>query len=225
MFQFMHACVARAIGGAGHAGPLASVVCLGLLAGCATGAGSSEAHYRNADFATVRKFDAHVHANVAAPEILEQARVDGFELLSINVDYPDFPRLADQQAAALTLVRMDPARLHFATTFSMEGWGQPDWAARVNRQLDTCYVRTRGKWRRRPEVCQMVRDEQRVQLEMILGPVSHARPGLVPGCGSVDTLPSEAAECRRGVTPLRGRNVEVNVGHGPHEGVAVKSMA
>lgn len=128
---------AGAVAGLGRA--LAAVLCLGLLGGCATRAAAPaapEAHYGRADFASVRKFDAHVHANVAAPAILEAARDDGFELLSINVDYPDFPPLAEQQANALTLARQDPARLHFATTFSMAGWGQPDWATRVNRHLD-----------------------------------------------------------------------------------------
>lgn len=115
----------------------AALACLGLLAGCAGTVATPESHYAREDFATVRKFDAHVHANVAAPEILDLARADGFELLSINVDYPDFPSLAEQQAAALALQRLDPVRLHFATTFSMAGWGQPGWAARVNRQIDT----------------------------------------------------------------------------------------
>lgn len=128
--------VARSNLAASLARPLAALACLALLAGCATGAALPESHYGRDDFARVRKFDAHVHANVAAPEILEQARADGFELLSVNVDYPDFPSLAEQQTAALALQRLDPARLHFATTFSMDGWGQPDWAARANRQID-----------------------------------------------------------------------------------------
>ena len=59
--------------------------------------------YAMADFARVRKYDAHVHANTPDPAFLEQARADGFELLSINVDYPDFPSVAKQHAAALAL--------------------------------------------------------------------------------------------------------------------------
>ena len=64
------------------------------------------------DFARVPKFDAHVHANVDDPAFLQQAREDGFELMSINVDYPDFPSIADQHAAAIALAKGDPARLH-----------------------------------------------------------------------------------------------------------------
>ena len=88
------------------------------------------------DFANVRKLDAHVHMNVTTPEFLEQARADGFELMAINVDYPDFPQLADQRAAALAQLKADASRVHWATTFSMHDFGKPEWAAGVRRQLD-----------------------------------------------------------------------------------------
>ena len=97
------------------------------------------AHYSMDDFAHVRKFDAHVHVNVTEPAFLEQARDDGFELMSINVDYPDFPKLADQRAAALAQLRAQdaykPARIYWATTFSMKGFGKPDWAKQVSAGL------------------------------------------------------------------------------------------
>ncbi len=88
------------------------------------------------DFAVVRKLDAHVHMNVTTAEFLEQARADGFELMAINVDYPDFPQLADQRAAALTQVSADASRVHWATTFSMRDFGKPEWARGVLAQLD-----------------------------------------------------------------------------------------
>ena len=69
------------------------------------------AHYAMEDFASVRKLDAHVHINVTDPAFLEQARADGFELMSINVDYPDFPKLADQRAASLAQVQ-GPGEVH-----------------------------------------------------------------------------------------------------------------
>ena len=97
------------------------------------------AHYTMDDFARVKKLDAHVHINVAHPAFLEQAREDGFELMSINVDYPDFPKLADQRAASLAQVaaqeNFQPARVHWATTFSMQGFGKPKWAEKVSAQL------------------------------------------------------------------------------------------
>jgi len=91
--------------------------------------------YRLEDFAKARKFDAHVHANVQPSALLEQARADGFEVLSINVDYPDFPSLELQRTAVRALAKRDPQHFHWATTFSMKGFGDPNWSARVQDDL------------------------------------------------------------------------------------------
>ena len=93
------------------------------------------ATYTEDDFLRVRKFDAHVHANVGDPALLAIARRDGFELMSINVDYPDFPPLKDQAAIAGAMHKSDPKRFHFATTFSMAGFGAPQWEARTKQAI------------------------------------------------------------------------------------------
>src|ERR1700742_4315426 len=84
----------------------------------ATAAGPPATTYTAADFVQVRKFDSHVHANTDDHHFLDIARKDGFELLSINVDYPDFPTLATQAKVAHGLQAADPNRFHFAPTFS-----------------------------------------------------------------------------------------------------------
>src|SRR3982751_2375825 len=91
--------------------------------------------YTMADFAGAKKFDSHVHINVTPSALLEQIRADGFEVLAINVDYPDFPSLDLQRKAALALVKKDPGHVYWATTFSMKGFGKPDWSARVQADL------------------------------------------------------------------------------------------
>ncbi|KAF1716986.1 amidohydrolase [Pseudoxanthomonas yeongjuensis] len=91
--------------------------------------------YSMDDFARVRKYDAHVHANTRDDAFLEQARADGFELLSINVDYPAFPSVALQHEAAVALAKQDPARFHWATTFTMKGFGTAGWTERVDAGL------------------------------------------------------------------------------------------
>jgi predicted TIM-barrel fold metal-dependent hydrolase len=97
-------------------------------------AGSST--YTAADFAQVRKFDSHVHANTDDHHFLDIAHKDGFELLSINVDYPDFPTLATQAKVAHELQAADPQHFHFLTTFSMKGFGGPSWTADTIRHID-----------------------------------------------------------------------------------------
>jgi hypothetical protein len=92
------------------------------------------ATYSMEDFKNVRKLDAHVHMNVVDSTFLEQARDDGFELMTINVDYPDFPKLADQRAAALTQLHADPARALGHHLFDA-GLRQAGWADKVNAAL------------------------------------------------------------------------------------------
>lgn len=98
-------------------------------------------HYSMADFGRVRKYDAHVHANNRDPAFLEQARADGFELLSINVDYPAFPSVALQHEVALAMAERDPARFHWAATFTMRGFGSDGWVERVGAGLSADVAR------------------------------------------------------------------------------------
>jgi predicted TIM-barrel fold metal-dependent hydrolase len=107
-----------------------------LAAVLLAGAALAEPLYTDADFARVRKLDAHVHANVDDPTFLAIAKRDGFELLSINVDYPDFPPLTRQAAIAEKKRAADPARFHYATTFSMKGFGTPGWTERTDAAID-----------------------------------------------------------------------------------------
>jgi hypothetical protein len=95
------------------------------------------ATYSVADFARVRKFDAHVHVNVKDSAFLDQAVADNFELLSINVDYPAFPSIALQADAAHHFTKVDPKRFHYAAAFSMKGFGTAGWADRTNADLDS----------------------------------------------------------------------------------------
>ncbi len=114
-----------------------SLIAALLMAGATTPA----AHYTEADFARVAKFDSHFHANVEDPRFLALAKRDRFEVLSINVDYPDFPPLARQAAIARTMRAADPVDFRYATTFSMAGFGTPGWTERTIAQLDQAFAR------------------------------------------------------------------------------------
>ncbi len=113
---------------------LKKLVWFAALLGAGTAHGGD--HYSMADFEKLRKFDAHVHANTLDHVFLDIARRDNFELLSINVDYPDFPSLSVQAEVAHALQAADPARFHFATTFSMQGFGGADWTQVTNQRIN-----------------------------------------------------------------------------------------
>lgn len=104
------------------------------------GAAAPSPTYSLADFDKVPKLDAHVHANRDDPAFLHVARADGFELLSINVDYPDFPPLARQAAIAIKMHDADPRHFHFATTFSMVGFGTTGWTSVAERSIDAGFA-------------------------------------------------------------------------------------
>src|SRR3984957_6279948 len=114
----------------------AAALCVMLAAAGAAGAGA-ETPYTAEDFTRIHKFDSHVHVNTADGVFLKIAAKDGFEILSINVDYPDFPPLALQADVAHQLLAADPRHFHFATTFSMRGFGGPNWTADTIRRIDT----------------------------------------------------------------------------------------
>ena len=71
----------------------------------ASGAGgaATEQYYSRDDFARVEKIDAHVHIHGRGDRFMAQAVKDHIRILTINVDYPDFPPLPKQLRDAVSL--------------------------------------------------------------------------------------------------------------------------
>jgi hypothetical protein len=115
---------------------------LALLSSFAAMAASAAApaHYTMADFDRVPKIDTHVHLHGDLPEFLAKARADNFRLLTINVDYADFPPIDEQQRTAIALVHANPGLVAFAATFPVAGFEQPGWADATLRRLDDAFA-------------------------------------------------------------------------------------
>jgi predicted TIM-barrel fold metal-dependent hydrolase len=103
---------------------------------CAAGRAVAAAHYSMADFTKVEKIDAHMHVHGAADLLIARAVADHFRILTINVDYPDFPPIADQQRTAISLRQRYPGRVAFAATFSVVDFQSPQWAQEAIHQID-----------------------------------------------------------------------------------------
>lgn len=97
---------------------------------------AAEARYTMADFDKVTKIDAHVHLHNADPSFIDAARKLRFKVLTINVDYPDFPPLDDQQRAAIALRKAAPADVAWAVSFASETSDQPGWLAATEQRID-----------------------------------------------------------------------------------------
>lgn len=91
--------------------------------------------YQDSDFAKIEKIDTHVHLHGTLPTFMSRAATDNFRLLTINVNYGDFPPLPVQHRDAVDLHAAYPGRIAFATTFDVAGSERPGWEQGVERQL------------------------------------------------------------------------------------------
>lgn len=105
-----------------------------LLASTATARAELPA-YQDTDFTKIEKIDTHVHLHGTLPIFVSRAVADNFRLLTINVNYSDFPPLPQQHRDALALKAAYPDRVAFATTFDAAGSDRTGWAQGVERQL------------------------------------------------------------------------------------------
>jgi hypothetical protein len=97
--------------------------------------------YGMADFDKVPKIDAHLHLHGARHEAwLALARKDNFRVLTINVDYPDFPPLDRQRSVAIGLAREHPGRVAWVATFAAECFDKPGWTAATLKDLDDAFA-------------------------------------------------------------------------------------
>jgi len=122
--------------GMGVAGRFAAAL-LTLMLGlpAAGGAEADPSPTAPPDWADLEKIDTHVHLYGALPAFIAQAQADGFRVLTINVNYADFPPLATQFDDARALVRANPERVAFAATFDASGSDAPGWRARAQAEI------------------------------------------------------------------------------------------
>jgi predicted TIM-barrel fold metal-dependent hydrolase len=98
-------------------------------------ASAEQPPYQDGDFTNVQKIDTHVHLHGMLPTLMSRAATDNFRLLTINVNYSDFPPLSEQHRDALALRSAYPDRVAFATTFDAAGSDRSGWGENAKRQL------------------------------------------------------------------------------------------
>ncbi|MBW8844795.1 MAG: amidohydrolase family protein [Burkholderiales bacterium] len=109
-----------------------------LLAGVAffSAHAAGAASYTMADYGRVVKIDAHLHLHNPAPAFMAAAKRQNFKVLTINVDYPDFPPLDDQQRVAIELKKQFPQDVAWAASFPVVGSDQPGWLPATRQRID-----------------------------------------------------------------------------------------
>lgn len=107
-----------------------------VLCGAASAAEPPAQRYTMQDYGRVAKIDAHVHLHNADPAFVQAAKRQRFKLLTINVDYPDFPPLPEQARVAQALFKAAPGHLAFATTFATDRSESPQWLDETRAHID-----------------------------------------------------------------------------------------
>ncbi|MBL8272061.1 amidohydrolase family protein [Steroidobacter sp.] len=118
---------------------LNSLWLVALLLASVVAVAAEQPPYRASDFAAVEKVDTHVHLHGALPTFMLRAAADNFRLLTINVNYSDFPPLSQQRSDALALRLAHPDRVAFAATFDATDSQRTGWATQTERQLDDAF--------------------------------------------------------------------------------------
>ena len=83
----------------------------------------------------IDKIDAHIHHNMNRTPILDEAINEGFRLVTINTDIPEFDSTDKQREVAIESGKHSPGILNFMASFSSEGWGTSKWQENALEQI------------------------------------------------------------------------------------------
>ncbi|MDB5285865.1 MAG: hypothetical protein JWR05_814 [Mucilaginibacter sp.] len=101
----------------------------------------ADEYYSFEDFATVKKFDVHIHINTEEPYFIEQAKKDNFNFLDIVDDRPFGLPMAEQQKIAILDLQKYPGLLNFATTFTVKDYNNEDWVQQTIAALKQSFAK------------------------------------------------------------------------------------
>lgn len=112
-----------------------------LMQNCAEVKKQDDSYYDTADFTRVKKYDSHVHINTYDPVLINYAKENNFNLLSLNVAAPDYPALAVQQQFTTFHQQHLPGEFNYVTSFNIEHIGEPGWQERTIAYLRQSFQR------------------------------------------------------------------------------------
>ena len=98
-----------------------SIILALLLAGCS----------QQPDFKKFPKIDGHAHLETSDDSFVEVLRENNFILMSLVTRSVSQPLIEEEFNYAMELFKKYPESIGFATTFSMDGFGEPGWEERT----------------------------------------------------------------------------------------------
>lgn len=94
---------------------------------------------RPVEFQSFPKIDAHVHLETADDAFVELIRGNNLKLITLVTRSDPQPMILEEYQYAHKLHENHPEHIYFATTFSMEGFGEPGWERRTLEWLNKCF--------------------------------------------------------------------------------------
>ena len=91
------------------------------------------------DFAAIEKVDIHFHLHSTNPDFVSLARRDRFRFLNIATQSAGAEEMKRKHRTIFIQLRANPDRLAAVSSFSMDGWDDPDWQERTVRHLDDTF--------------------------------------------------------------------------------------
>lgn len=86
-------------------------------------------------YQSMDKIDSHVHIRTGNPAIMEFAKAESFQLLTINTRSDSQENIDQQKHFAVKMKELYPEDISWLATFSMEGFEEPGWAEGVIQKL------------------------------------------------------------------------------------------
>jgi hypothetical protein len=96
----------------------------------------SQKFYSLDDFETVKKLDVHFHYFSDDQKVVEFAQTINMKLLSPNTDAGE--SIHEQLRITSRLKKDHPGQIGFLGTFSLSGFGKPDFASGIIARIDSC---------------------------------------------------------------------------------------
>ncbi len=102
----------------------------------------TELYYTEADFDKVQKIDTHTHLNSKNTALAEQAKLDNFRLLAVNVDVPgDYPPLTTQFEYGIFQKNKFPDQVEKLTAFNLNNWKSVTWEDETITKLKSDFAK------------------------------------------------------------------------------------
>lgn len=100
---------------------------------------ASEESFSMDDFSKIEKIDIHFHLHSDNVDFVAMARRDRFGFLNIATQTAGPEVMEEKHRTVLLQHRANPDRVAAVSSFSMEGWDDPDWQQKTIRHLDNTF--------------------------------------------------------------------------------------